>query len=240
MSEKSTYNSGSSAKANEAQHYRQSHHNNYQDPAPPPPYSEQAHGGNGPPPGPPPQQHQQNTQPEYNQFNQQGYSNKPQGYSDSPQGYSDYQGYPPQGLPQNNSQQQGWTSSGGWLQNSQQGYSPLPPQGPQGYGQYGQGYADQNYPQQGSSQAYDNPNVYKVKPNIVNMTLASPDQLHPSYQQYLKRDEERIQQGNIPLGRENFKHGAPLEPGRVSTKTKTGGKTFPGRSGATYNDAANR
>ena len=111
----------------------------------------------------------------------------------------------------------------------------------QGYGNGGYSAVPQNYPpQQGFGSSGPPPNTYYVKPSIVDITRANPEHLNPAYQQYLKRDEERISQGNYPQGRENFKHGAPLEPGKTNPNSKTGGKRFPGRSGATYNDAANR
>ncbi|KAG2736145.1 hypothetical protein G9P44_000235 [Scheffersomyces stipitis] len=193
-------------------------HNNYHDAAPPP-YSENEFQR---PPEPLPQQNNQSpqvhTQQGYNQdYNQQGYQqynnqNYQQQGSFSPDSKQDYsQGY----------------SSESWSQ--------------QGYGNGGYSAVPQNYPpQQGFGSSGPPPNTYYVKPSIVDITRANPEHLNPAYQQYLKRDEERISQGNYPQGRENFKHGAPLEPGKTNPNSKTGGKRFPGRSGATYNDAANR
>lgn len=144
---------------------------------------------------------------------QQGYQ---QGYLDVPQDQNYQQGYLDK--PQNQNYQQGYEDHNGYQQVPQNN----------GYQFGGQGY-DSN----------QDPNVYNVPPELVDISRANPQHLNPAYQQYLRRDAERVQQGDIPKGRENFKHGAPLNPGTVNNNKKTSG--FPGaKGGATYNNAANR
>lgn len=125
----------------------------------------------------------------------------------------------------------------------QQGYSDYPedkkhPQGP-GYEGSGPGFTQPGYSQPGyGGQGYNNPssssgtppNTYFVPPQMVNITQANPQHLNPSYQQYLERDQQRIKEGNYP------------DPSRGLDKTRNkGGKSgFPGRSGITYNNAANK
>lgn len=142
-----------------------------------------------------------------------GEKNQEKGYQKGYDGQPQQAGYDnaPQGYPQD------------------QGY----PQG-QGYGNPPQGY------QGGQYDPMQDPNVIKVKPQMVNITQANPEHLNPSYQQYLQRDAQRIQQGDFPKPHDYYKHGAPLSEGRVNTKLKSGGGAFPGRSGATYDSAANR
>lgn len=155
--------------------------------------------------------------PEYNNSNQQGYSGYPDDKKQPPQGHpQDYQ-YSPQGnqySPQGNQ------------------YSSQGNQFPQSQGYNGQ--------QQANYDPMNDPNVYKVAPQRVNITQANPQHLNPQYQEYLARDQERIKEGDYPKGREWFKRGAPLNENRVNLKNKTGGSSFPGSGGATYHDAANR
>ncbi|ODV80967.1 uncharacterized protein CANTADRAFT_42700, partial [Suhomyces tanzawaensis NRRL Y-17324] len=133
------------------------------------------------------------------------------------------QGHPPSGWQNQNPPPNGWQNQN------------LPPNG----------WQNHNQPQgqwQGQSGPYDplqDPNVYKVKPQKVNITLAPQEHLNPSYGQYLERDKERIKNGDYPKPPEMFKHGAPLEPGHKNPNQRAGGSSFPGRGGATYNNAAN-
>lgn len=83
------------------------------------------------------------------------------------------------------------------------------------------------------------PNVIKVKPNMVNISQARPEHLNPSYPEFQARENERWKQGNTPIPREYYKHGAPLAPGHQGS-SKTGGGAFPGSLGASYNNAARR
>lgn len=70
-------------------------------------------------------------------------------------------------------------------------------------------------------------NTYFVPPQMVNITSANPQHLNPSYQQYVSNEWRRpAPNPNAPLAQSSGKSG------------KSSG--FPGRSGATYNNAANR
>jgi hypothetical protein len=145
----------------------------------------------------------------------------------------------------NQGYQQGQQAYQQGLQQGQQAYQQGYQQGEQAYQQGFQG-SQGNYPGQSyqfGGPGYDanqDPNVYTVPPQLVNISQANPAHLNPAYQQYLRRDAERVQQGDIPKGRENFKHGAPLNPGTVNKNKKSSGG-FPGaKGGATYNNAANR
>lgn len=105
---------------------------------------------------------------------------------------------------------------------------------------YGPNYGPNDGPNYGAQNGYnpmDDPNVYKVPPQLVNISQANPQHLNPSYPQFLQREQQRRMQGDFP---QQFKHGAPLEPSVKNNQKKTGGGAFPGRSGVTYNNAANR
>lgn len=81
-------------------------------------------------------------------------------------------------------------------------------------------------------------NTYLVRPNTVNIASDSGNYTRPEYQEYLKRDQERMAHGDFPKPKEAFRHGAPLDQGHTNQgKSKSG---FPGRSGVTYHQAANR
>lgn len=157
----------------------------------------------------------------------------PPPYSEYEQSKADSQA-PPQAIPSygENDQEKGYQQ--GYYGRQQPGYDN-PPQGyPQGHGDPPQGY------QGGQYDPMKDPNVIKVKPQTVNITQANPEHLNPSYQQYLQRDAQRIEHGDFPKPHDYFKHGAPLSQGRVNPNLKTGGGAFPGRSGATYDNAANK
>jgi hypothetical protein len=88
--------------------------------------------------------------------------------------------------------------------------------------------------------AYDpmnDPGVIKVAPQMVNIALARPEHLNAAYPQFQQREHERRKYGAPDPPR---KHGAPLAPGHTAAGSKTGGGSFPGSSGATYNSAASR
>lgn len=152
---------------------------------------------------------------------EKGQQQPPSGYGPNeypPEKTQDAPGYqppPPSGYgPQSTTVNQNWS-------NPLPHFSGGPPQGSQG-------------PPPGT---YTVPaNTYSVRPNTVNIANDSGKYTRPEYQEYLKRDQERMAQGNYPKPREAFKHGAPLDPGHVGL-SKSG---FPGRSGATYHNAANR
>lgn len=79
--------------------------------------------------------------------------------------------------------------------------------------------------------------TYVVPSNhpTINIAHARPDQVNPAYQDYLRRDEQRIAQGNLPNN-----HKAPLAERKTDKTKKTGGGAFPGRQGASYYNAANK
>lgn len=112
---------------------------------------------------------------------------------------------------------------------NQQGYPQLNQYPPQQY----QDYPNQQYPPQQSNDAP----VYVVPryEPTVNIANARPDQVNPAYQDYLRRDEERIKMGDLP---NDYKK--PLAPTKIDKSTKTGGGAFPGRGGASYYNAANK
>lgn len=120
----------------------------------------------------------------------------------------------------------------------QQQWGQPPPQ------QWGQPPQQQWGQQPGEGSSYDpmnDPNVYKVAPQMVNITQANPQHLNPQYQEYLQRDQERIRQGDYPKGPEFYgRKGAPLSPSYQNQGSKTGGGAFPGKSGVSYHNAANR
>lgn len=163
----------------------------------------------------------------------------PPPYSEYEQGKGQSQG-PPSEIPSYGEKDQDRPYGQGYDEKKQSGYDNAPqgyPQGynaPQGYGNPPQGYQGQQY------DPMKDPNVIKVKPQMVNITQANPEHLNPSYQQYLQRDAQRIQQGDYPKPHDYYKHGAPLSQGTVNPNLKTGGGAFPGRGGATYNNAANK
>ncbi|EGV64369.1 hypothetical protein PSN45_003792 [Yamadazyma tenuis] len=97
----------------------------------------------------------------------------------------------------------------------------------------------QQPPPNGKYDPMADPKVYKVPPQLVNITQANPQHLNPSYPQYQEREQQRLAQGHAP-NPARWKHGAPLEPGKTNPSHKTGGSSFPGRGGATYNNAANK
>ena len=93
--------------------------------------------------------------------------------------------------------------------------------------------ANYSRPQQPIDPLQD-PNVYKIKPDKVNITLSPPEHLNPQYQQYVANEPERFKRGDFPTN-----HNAPLNRGHVNPNNKSN-KGFPGRSGATYHNAANK
>lgn len=149
-----------------------------------------------------------------------GYSQYPAGPGSGPnetipgyQGYSDYpdekKTYPPPG--------------------SEYPPPPTPPPGGQ--------YPPQGYPPQNPNyNPMNDPNVYKVKPQLVNITQANPDHLNPAYPEFQQREQQRWAQGDYP---KHPKHGAPLSKGNTNPN-KFGASAFPGRGGATYNNAARK
>lgn len=81
-------------------------------------------------------------------------------------------------------------------------------------------------------------NIYTVPSQMINIAYEQDGDLtRPEYKEYLKRDQQRVAQGDFPKPREAFAHGAPLNPGKKSNQSSGG---FPGRSGATYHESANK
>lgn len=80
--------------------------------------------------------------------------------------------------------------------------------------------------QQNSGQAPPD-NTYFVPPQMVNITSANPQHLNPSYQQYVSNE---------------WRRPAPDPQAPLAPSSKSSGKSsgFPGRNGATYNNAANK
>jgi hypothetical protein len=106
------------------------------------------------------------------------------------------------------------------------------------YGHPPQQYGD--YPPDQYGKPHGNappPGVYLVPKleETVNIANARPDQVNPAYQDYLAADQHRLAMGNFP---NNYKK--PLAPRKVDRTNKSGGGAFPGRSGASYYDAANK
>ncbi|CAH2351396.1 hypothetical protein CLIB1423_03S05358 [[Candida] railenensis] len=96
---------------------------------------------------------------------------------------------------------------------------------------------DSYQPQPSNYDPMQDPNVIKVPPQKVNIASANPQHLNPSYPQFQQREQDRRKFGHQdPV----YKHGAPLSQGHVNPNSKTGGSAFPGSSGATYNNAANK
>ena len=106
------------------------------------------------------------------------------------------------------------------------------------YGHPPQQYGD--YPPDQYGKPHGNappPGVYLVPKleETVNIANARPDQVNPAYQDYLAADQHRLAMGNFP---NNYKK--PLAPRKVDRSKKTGGGAFPGRSGASYYESANK
>lgn len=146
-------------------------------------------------------------------------------------------------------------SAPGYTNNGPKGYPEDkkhpdgPQEDPQQWGQPPQGAPQQwgqppQWEQQGGPSGYDpmkDPNVYKVPPQMVNITQANPQHLNPQYQEYLQRDQERVAHGDYPKGPEFYgRKGAPLSPSQQDPNNKTGGGAFPGKSGVSYHNAANK
>lgn len=160
-----------------------------------------------------------------------------------PPPYNEYEQSLSQGIPSYDSQHQ---TPQGYPDEKKQNFNQH--QTPQGYPdekkQYEQ-YENQSnsnqynqYPPQNQfPQGANDPGVYVVPryEPTVNIAYARPDQVDPAYQDYLRRDQERVAQGDLPNN-----HNKPLSKGKVNKSNKTGGSAFPGRQGASYYEAANK
>lgn len=128
--------------------------------------------------------------------------------------------------------------------------------------QYSSNYGPNEYPEEKKSQSQDfeqqgfqqpgpgqtgtdvytvPANTYSVAPQLVNIAYETDGQYtRPGYREYLQNDPQRIASGNGPKPREAFgRGGAPLSQGTKNNQ-KTGGGAFPGSSGTTYHNAANK
>ncbi|PSK39715.1 hypothetical protein C7M61_001520 [Candidozyma pseudohaemuli] len=117
--------------------------------------------------------------------------------------------------------------------------APPPPQN-QGSGWEAPGWGGAPQQPQGYQQGNASmpPNAYVIPPRTVNIATDNGQYTRPEYQQYKARDQQRMAHGDFPKPREAFKHGAPLEPSNKSQGKSSGG--FPGSSGSSYYNAANR
>ncbi|EGW30910.1 uncharacterized protein SPAPADRAFT_142653 [Spathaspora passalidarum NRRL Y-27907] len=121
-------------------------------------------------------------------------------------------------------------------------YEEMQPQQQPQQQQYQQPYYDNpnqgynpGYQQPGYNPRYPPANAYTIQPDKVNIAIAPPQHVNPQYPEFLAREQQRIQMGDYP---DNYgKHGAPLNKGKTS---KNAHKGFPGRSSATYHEAANK
>lgn len=162
--------------------------------------------------------------------------------NDQPPPYSEYD-RPAAPLPPQN--------DGGYTQHQDAGplppkenYHPTPNWGekPQNHLQGWQGQPQTNWGEKpGGQQAPIQPpttnfapGTYVILPEQVNIANARQGELRPEYEEYLQRDQQRMQQGNFPNG--NPKTNKVKFNQGPRPKHSSG---FPGRSGATYHGAAN-
>ena len=83
----------------------------------------------------------------------------------------------------------------------------------------------------GGGHAQPPPGTYTLPPQKVNIAYETDGRnTRPGYADYVRRDNERISQGDAPKPREAFRHGAPLAP----SKKGQGLGGFPGALGPTY------
>lgn len=126
--------------------------------------------------------------------------------------------------------------------NGQFAPSQIPPLNAPGYAQpppdnYANYPPPQTYPQQGSSSSsssQQSQNLYTIKPNVVDINNTEPQNLNPQYQIFKQNQEAKIARGEYAA----WNPKAPLEKGHTSNKKVD--LCFPGRSGATYYNAANK
>jgi len=95
-------------------------------------------------------------------------------------------------------------------------------------------------PQQGSSSSSSQqhqqppPNLYTIKPTVVDINNTDPQNLNPQYQIFKQNQDAKVARGEYAA----WNPKAPLEKGHKSNKKID--LSFPGRSGATYYNAANK
>ncbi|KAI5957955.1 hypothetical protein KGF57_002763 [Candida theae] len=115
---------------------------------------------------------------------------------------------------------------------------PPPPPPPQQQQQQQDHYANYAPPQQGgglSSQQQPHPqNLYTIKPNVVNINNTDPQNVNPQYPIFQSNQQAKVARGEYAA----WNPKAPLEKGHTSNKRVD--SSFPGSSGATYYNAANK
>ncbi|KAI5951577.1 hypothetical protein KGF54_004651 [Candida jiufengensis] len=117
--------------------------------------------------------------------------------------------------------------------NNNNNYQPTPPQQPP---QSQFGYNNQQYPpqQQYQQDPMQDPNVYKVQPNLVNINYSPPEHLQPQYQEFKQNQQQKMARGEFSASSSK----PEINKGHTSKTTKIQ-SSFPGASGATYHNAAN-
>ncbi|GEQ67668.1 hypothetical protein JCM33374_g1333 [Metschnikowia sp. JCM 33374] len=90
-----------------------------------------------------------------------------------------------------------------------------------------------NYNNDSKGNAQPPPGTYTLPPQKVNIAYETDGRnTRPGYADYVRRDNERVAQGDFPKPREAFgRGGAPLAPSRKGQGSSGG---FPGASGPTY------
>ncbi|KAG5417586.1 hypothetical protein I9W82_005222 [Candida metapsilosis] len=108
---------------------------------------------------------------------------------------------------------------------------------------YSQPPPDNNYPnyppplqQGGSSSQQQQPpqNLYTIKPTVVDINNTDPQNVNPQYPIFQKNQQDKVARGEYAA----WNPKAPLEKGHTSNKKVD--SSFPGSSGATYYNAANK
>ncbi|KAI3406843.2 hypothetical protein KGF56_000449 [Candida oxycetoniae] len=80
----------------------------------------------------------------------------------------------------------------------------------------------------------DQPNVYKTKPELVNINDAPAEYLNPQYAKFRQNQQSKVARGEHA----NWDPKPLLNPGHVSNQKIQ--SSFPGKSGATYHNAADK
>ena len=121
------------------------------------------------------------------------------------------------------------------VQQQNQGYSyPSGPSSPFAQSQSQLQSQAPQAPQVPSSQENE-PNVYKIKPDLANINYAPLQHLNPQYEEFRQNQQAKMAKGERNYMDPNYK--APINKGHVGKKKID--LSFPGRSGATYHNAAN-
>ncbi|CAK9435766.1 uncharacterized protein LODBEIA_P04620 [Lodderomyces beijingensis] len=110
------------------------------------------------------------------------------------------------------------------------GYPTLPQQQQTSFG-YGAGYGP-GYGKPMGDPTHD-PNVYKIKPDKVDIRIAPPEHLNPQYVEFRRQQQAGGMINGDPKGPPDNGHGG----GR---KKKVIDSSFPGNVGARYHNGSNR